>query len=373
MFLKNIKNIDWVSFVSATIISIMGLSVIYSFSGDNSLFQKQLISLCISILFYFLISNINIYFLKHSRFITFLYIFSVGLLLLVFVIGTAFSGAQSWFSLGFFAFQPTDLAKIILVFVLAKYFYKRYVEIENISHLLISGVYSLIIFILLALQPDFGSAMIVFFIWLGFIVFAGVPKRYIFSLFALGLVVFVLAFNFFFADYQKQRIKTFFNPTADVLGSGYNIVQSNIALGSGQVFGKGISYGTQNRLDFLPQENTDFIYSAIGEEWGFVGILVLYVLFLTIFLRLILVAKNGRTNFESLLVFGIALYFFVHFFVHIGINLGFMPVTGTTLPFASYGGSHLLIEFGVLGLVNAISKTNRKIRKDKISAIDIIS
>lgn len=372
LFKERFKHIDFVSFISAIVLSIMGLSVIYSFVDDNSLFQKQAISLLVSIVVYFIVSNINFYFLKNSRFITFLYIFTVTLLLVLAFLGSAFSGAQSWFSFGFFAFQPTDLAKIVLVFVLAKYFYKRHIEIQKVSHLFISGTYTFVIFILLALQPDFGSAMIVFLIWFGFITIVGVPKKYIFSLFAAGAVVFFLLFNFFFAQYQKDRILTFFNPTADVLGSGYNIVQSNIALGSGQVFGKGLSYGTQIRLNFLPQDNTDFIYSAIGEEWGFVGILVLMILFLTIFTKLILKALNGRTNFESLIIYGIALYFFTHFLVHIGINLGFMPVTGTTLPFVSYGGSHLLIEFAALGLVNAISKTNREIRKDKILTTDII-
>jgi rod shape determining protein RodA len=139
------------------------------------------------------------------------------------------------------------------------------------------------------------------------------------------------------------------------------------------LWGKGISAGTQSRLSFLPEADTDFIFSAYGEEWGFIGIIVLFSIFTILIYRLSTTASLGRTNFESLIISGIAIYFFVHFFVHVGINLGIMPVTGTTMPFMSYGGSHLLIEFFALGLVNAVSRTNRNFHRSQLVDTDIIS
>ncbi len=368
-----LKNIDFLSFFSAISLSLIGLSIIYSFGGDNGNFIKQAISLAISIIIFFVVSNMNMYFLKNSKFISFLYFGSVFLFILLIILGSSFSGAQSWFSLGFFAFQPTDLAKIILVLVLAKYFFKRHVEISRPKHLFISGTYTGILFILLAMQPDFGSAMIVFFIWFGFIMLVGIPKKYIFALFSVGAVGIFVMYNFVFADYQKERILTFLDPSRDPLGAGYNISQAHIALGSGGVWGKGISAGTQSRLSFLPEADTDFIFSAFGEEWGFVGIIVLFIIFTILIYRIVMVATKGRTNFEALLVSGIAIYLFTHFFVHTGINLGFMPVTGTTMPFMSYGGSHLLIEYFALGLVNAIAATNRDYNRGNLLETDIIS
>ena len=165
IFKKNLfSHTDFVTFFSAVALSLIGLSVIFSFGESNAAFFKQSISLSIAIVIFFIASNIDIYFLKNSRFISLLYFISVGLFLLLIVLGSAYSGAQSWFSLGFFAFQPTDLSKLVLVFILAKYFYKRHVEISRIRHLFVSGTYAGILFILLAFQPDFGSAMIVFFI-----------------------------------------------------------------------------------------------------------------------------------------------------------------------------------------------------------------
>ncbi len=365
-FLSKFKHIDWINFLLALTLSFISLTLIYSFNENNFSFYKQIISLLISIIIFFIVSNINTYFLKNSKFIFFLYLFSIFLLISLFFIGKNFSGATSWFSLGLFAFQPTDLVKIILVFILAKYFYKRHIEIKRIRHIFISGIYALIPFTLLFLQPDFGSAIIIFLIWFSFILIAGIPKKYILWIFGIGIIIFYILYNFLFADYQKERILTFIDPWRDPYGSGYNIIQAQIALGSGGLLGKGISEGTQTRLGFLPQAETDFILSAIGEEWGLLGILIIFLIFLTIIYRIIQKSTYGRTNFETFLMLGLAIYFSVNFFIHSGINLGILPVTGTVMPFMSYGGSHLIIEFAALGLINAINKTNRSINRNDI-------
>lgn len=366
------KNIDVVIFISALFLSIAGLSIVFTTGVDNSAFFKQLASLSIAISVFFVVSNWDVYFLKNSNFIYFLYFFSIMLFVSLLLFATSLSGAKSWFSFGFFSFQPTDLAKVILVLLLAKYFFKRHVEISRIKHLFVSGVYALIFVILLAAQPDLGSAIIVFFIWFGFVMVVGIPKKYIFGLLSVFFGSFFIMYNFFLAPYQVNRIDTFLNPQSDALGSGYNIIQANIALGSGGLWGKGILEGTQSRLDFLPEADTDFIFSAFGEEWGLVGIIIIFIVFMILLYRIVETAIKGRTNFESLFVSGIAIYFFTHLFVHVGINLGIMPVTGTTMPFMSYGGSHLVIEFLALGLVNAIQKTNRSFHRKDLRETDII-
>lgn len=235
-----------------------------------------------------------------------------------------------------------------------------------------SGLYALVPFVLLATQPDFGSAMIIFFIWLGMILISGLPKKMLFYFFILLFFVILLLYNFVFANYQQQRIITFFNPTADTLGSGWNIAQSKIAIGSGGWLGKGIGEGTQSRLGFLPEAKTDFIFASFAEEWGFVGVIFLFIIYLFIALKIISIAMKGRTNFESLLALGILIYFLTHFTIHIGINLGLLPVTGTTLPFMSYGGSHLLIGFFALGIVSAIYKTNKNFNRKSLKHHNIL-
>lgn len=372
-FFRNIfSNIDIVSFLSALFLSLAGLSIIFSVGDDNSAFIKQSTSLSIAILIFFIVSRWDIYFLKNSNFIYSLYFLSILLFLSLIVFATPLSGATSWFSFNFFTFQPTDFAKIILVLLLAKYFFKRHIEIYRIKHLFISGIYAFNFVILLAMQPDLGSAMIMFFIWFGFVMVAGIPKKYIFGLLSFVFGIFLILYNFFLQTYQVSRIDTFLNPQSDTLGSGYNIIQANIALGSGGLFGRGVLEGTQSRLFFLPEADTDFIFSAFGEEWGLVGIIILFIVFLILMYRIVDMATRGRTNFESLFISGIAIYFFTHFFVHVGINLGIMPVTGTTMPFMSYGGSHLVMEFFALGLVNAISKTNRSFNRRELRETDII-
>jgi len=212
------KIIDFPIFITALLLSLFGLIVIYNFTGNNYFFTKQLISLSISVFVFFILSFFDFYFLKSKKLINLIYWFSVFLLILLFVLGAAFSGAQSWFSVGLFAFQPTDLAKISLILLLSSYFSKRHVEIANFKHIIISGLYTLIIFILLLLQPDFGSAFIVFLIWFGIIIVSGVNKKHLFILLLSAIVSVLFMWNFIFANYQKERIMNFLNPKADIYG-----------------------------------------------------------------------------------------------------------------------------------------------------------
>ena len=277
-------------------------------------------------------------FLRKSSLIAGLFLAGSAVLILVLVLGRITHGVQSWFFFGGVAFQPADFMKLVLILVLAKYFSRRHIEIAHIRHILVSGLYAFIPFALILIQPDFGSAIIIFAIWLGLIMVSGVSKKHLLGVILLGAAAFLLAWSFLFADYQKARIVTFIHPLADIQGAGYNAFQSTIAVGSGGLWGKGLGYGTQSRLEFLPEYQTDFIFAAFAEEWGFAGVIILFGLYSVIIWRLIKSAMYAATNFESLFTLGVAIMLGAHFVIHVGMNVGLLPVTGLPLPFMSYGG-----------------------------------
>jgi rod shape determining protein RodA len=201
-------------------------------------------------------------------------------------------------------------------------------------------------------------------IWLGMVLVSGISKFHLFAVFATGAVIFATLWMFVFAPYQKARIYNFINPLADIHKTGYNVFQSTIAVGSGQLTGKGLGFGTQSRLKFLPVPQSDFIFAAFSEEWGFVGSFMILVLYGLVIWRILYLASLGASNFEMLYGMGIAIFFMSHILVNIGMNLGLMPVTGIPLPFMSYGGSHLLTEFAGLGILMSMRKYGRPAHRD---------
>jgi rod shape determining protein RodA len=265
-------------------------------------------------------------------------------------------GARQRFDLGFFSLQVSDPAKLILIALLAKYFAKRHELIGDFKHILVSGFYVLIVFGLILVQPDFGSAIIIAAIWFGMVLVAGIRFRHVAIVFILGMVALGGMWQFVFQDYQKDRIMTFVDPLSDIQGTGYNAYQSTVTVGSGQILGKGIGYGTQSKFLYLPEYETDFIFAAFAEEWGLVGVSVLFVLFGVVIWRLLYHATMAISNFEKLFAAGVAIFLLAHFFIHVGINIGVLPVTGTTVPFLSYGGSHLLTEFVAIAMVLGMSR-----------------
>lgn len=362
--MRLLRQTDWALIVSATAITLLGILSMTSFGGENQFAPRQAVWLVLGLVVFFVASAIDWRFLRRTVSVVLVYVFAVTLLLLLFVIGSTFQGAQSWFNLGAFAVQPADPAKLALIIVLAKYFSRRHIEIARIRHILVSGAYMFIIFLLLFLQPDFGSAIIVLGLWAGVVLLAGIPLRHLALLVAIGAVAFSGLWFFAFADYQKDRIVSFIHPLADVQGVGYNAFQSTVAVGSGGILGKGLGYGTQSRLQFLPEHETDFIFAAFTEEWGLGGAVLLLFLFGVLLYRLVSNARRGATNFETLFALGVAMLIVVHGTIHIGMNIGLLPVTGTTLPFMSYGGSHLIIEFLMLGMVNAMRSYGALVHKD---------
>jgi rod shape determining protein RodA len=335
-----------------------------TFSSENIFFERQVIWIIFSVSVALFLSQVDFSFLRRTNIIVALYVLSVVVLASIFIFGYVALGAQSRFDLGLFSLQPSDPIKIILILLLAKYFSRRHIEIANIRHILISGLYTALIFILVFLQPDFGSAIIVFCIWLGMVMVSGISMRHLGMVILLGSVVFGGLWLGVFEEYQKQRILTFIHPLTDIQGAGYNAYQSTIAVGSGQVLGKGIGYGTQSKLQFLPEYETDFIFAAFTEEWGFIGALMVFALFGIMIFRILDTARRGATNFEVLFGAGLAILLVSHFAIHVGMNIGLLPVTGTTIPFMSYGGSHLLMEFGGIGILLGMRKYARAVSKE---------
>jgi rod shape determining protein RodA len=364
-FLKNIfSNVDWILLGSILPVVGFGLITMNSFVDTGNFFDRQLIWLVISLVVFFILSNIDFKFLRRTQVIIWLYLIIVALLLSLFVLGSVYQGAQSWLSIGGFSFQPSEISKLVLILLLAKYFSRRHVEIKNLRHIIVSGVYAFVVFALVAMQPDFGSALIIFMIWLGMVLVSGISYKHLLIVFVGGSLAFSGLWGFAFQDYQKDRIKTFLNPLSDIQGTGYNAFQSTVAVGSGQVLGKGIGYGTQSRLEFLPEYETDFIFAAFSEEWGFVGVLILLSLYLTFIWRILINSMNGSTNFEILFGVGLSILYMSHLIIHVGMNIGLLPVTGLTLPFMSYGGTSLMLSFAGIGVLMGMRKYNRTIHKD---------
>lgn len=363
-FFKKLSSIDWVLVGAIIPILIAGLLTMSSFSSTNIFFNRQIIWIAISFIIFFTLSTIDFKFLRKTQIIFASYLGTCFILLLLFFIGATIKGAQGWFNLGAFSIQPSEIAKIVLILLLAKYFSRRHIEIKNFKHIIISGIYAGIIFVLVALQPDFGSALIIFAIWFGMVFVSGISKKHVLVVFTLAALAMTFLWSFVFMDYQKTRIMTFIHPLEDIRGAGYNAYQSTITVGSGQVLGKGVGYGTQSRLKFLPEYQTDFIFAAYAEEWGFIGVIILFMLYLLVLWRILKTAMNGATNFEILFGMGISIMIVAHMVVHIGMNVGIMPVTGITIPFMSYGGSHLVTTFAALGILQSMRRYSSSVHKD---------
>jgi rod shape determining protein RodA len=357
--------IDWVMLGAAVTLVLFGLVTMNSFVGSNYYFEKQGIWLVVSLCVFFGVSLVDWSFLKRTQVLITLFGALLVLLGSLLVLVRAIKGAQSWIDFGLFSFQPTDFAKLLLILILAKYFSRRHVEIAHIRHVIVSGVYAFILFCLVAIQPDFGGAVIIASVWLGMVLISGISRKHILILFTCAAIAFTVLWNFGFKDYQKDRILTFIHPLADIRGTGYNAYQSTIAVGSGEIVGKGIGYGTQSKLKFLPEYQTDFIFAAFAEEWGFLGVILFFGAFSVLIWRIIANARRGTTNFEILYGLGLSILFMSHFFINVGMNMGLLPVTGITLPFVSYGGSHLLTSFFALGILQSQRRYMRGVHKEE--------
>ncbi|MDD4955853.1 MAG: rod shape-determining protein RodA [Candidatus Omnitrophica bacterium] len=340
------------------LLTILSLSSIYSSlhqAGsftDRGIFYKEIMWVVISwiILLLFSLLNYRLYF--DLAYI--LYGMNIVLLIAVDLFGRSALGAQRWLNIGGFNFQPSELSKIITIFFLARVFSEASPK-GFFKGVLMPFFVLMLNVLLIAKQPDLGTALVLVFLFflMGFA--SNNKKRYFVALIVTALVLSPFAWNHL-KDYQKKRLIVFLNPNAEPLGAGYTIIQSKIAIGSGQFFGKGFLSGTQNQFNFLPERHTDFIFTVIAEEWGFLGAIALLMIYIFIINNILLVARYQKDNFAQLLLIGTACLFFIHVFINIGMTLGILPVVGIPLLFVSYGGTHLLVSFILLGILLNIKR-----------------
>jgi len=286
----------------------------------------------------------------------------IGMLLLVLTIGKLSHGMQGWISLGPVTIQPSEIAKVCFIITLSVHLSKVKEKLNKPSVVLLLCLHLLSYILPVLLQPDFGTAMVFAVIFAFELFFAGISRKYIIGVISLVAVA-SPAVWLFLADYQKKRIISFFNPENDPTGSGYHVLQSKLAIGSGQLFGRGYIKGPQTQSGYLPEKQTDFIFSVIGEEAGFIGALFITLLLIIIVYRCFDNARScSHDSFGELLCIGVGAMFFFHIIENVGMCLGIMPITGIPLPFISYGGSNLVTSFLCIGLVQSVRMRRRAVK-----------
>ena len=354
------RKFNWYLLIPAFLLTLFGLISIYSIDlGNNDFlaFKKQIIFFVFSLLLMFLFSSIDFRFLKtNSRFVLALYFLSLLLLIGLIFFGTMSRGVRGWYRIGPFSLDPIPFAAIILIIILSKYFSTRHVETKRLKPILFSGLYMAIPVLFVLLQPDLGSSLILICVWLGIIIFSGIKLKHFIILGLISVILLVLAWGFWLQDYQKQRIMSFLKPDIDPQGISWNLNQSKIAIGSGGLLGKGITKGSQGQYGFLPESRTDFIFSSIAEETGFIGIFFLIIIIAFLFYQIIKVSFTASNNFTRLFAAGFSFLFLSQAVINMGMVLGLLPVIGIPLPFVSYGGSHLLAFYLGLGILQSLSK-----------------
>lgn len=345
---------DYLLFASLSLIICLGLLILISLSYNDkpqfSSFKKQVLFFIFGFGIFFLLSNLD-WRIFSKYFIIFLYFLILLLLFLVLIVGSKIKGSAGWFNLGFFHFQPSELAKIILILILAKFLANKHLELWQFSNLLKTAIFVSLPVLLLILQPDLGGALILLSIWFFMILIAGIRLNQVILLISIFIISSILVWNFALKDYQRNRIINFLNPSVDPLGIGYNREQALIAIGSGKIFGKGLGWGTQTHLRFLPLAKTDFIFAALAEELGLVGVIFLLSCFLIFIFRLVHWSNIFEDNFSKLFTIGFTFKILLETFINIGMNVGLLPIIGIALPFVSLGGSHLLADFFALGII----------------------
>jgi len=353
----HLKKLDWILIAAAILLVGFGLLSLYSSSvskGDFLNFKKQLIFFGIG---FFLMLIFSFFdwraFRENPYLILTLYFFCLIGLIGLFFFAEAIRGAKGWYKVGPISLDPIEFTKIVLIILLAKYFSMRHIEMYRVRHILLSGFYVLLPAVLIFLQPNLGSAIILIAVWLGILIISGIKLRHFLILVLCFLLILILSWNTVLKDYQKERILSFFYPI-EPLGISWSQNQAKIAIGSGGLFGQGMGKGSQTQYGFLPEPQTDFIFSAIAEETGLIGVGILLLLFSILIWRIMKIAISAQSNFPRLFASGLSILLISQIFIHIGMNLGILPIIGISLPLISYGGSNLITTFIGLGILQSI-------------------
>ena len=347
------KRHDW--YLNAAILFFMAASFIILYSIKPQFFWRQLAWWAVSAGIIVLFTRIDWRTLVNYRWVIYSIYGSVLLLLLATIlIAPSIRHAKSWIVIGTFQFQTSELAKTALIILLSYFLARYHVGIANWRVLLTTFLYFALPAGLILLQPDLGTVLIIFGIWFGFLLVSGIRWRHLLIGFLVLAVLAGVCWNYFLKDYQKSRIRLLFNPEADPLGINYNVIQSKIAIGSAGWFGKGFKQGTQVQLGFLPESHSDFILASFIEEWGLIGGLAVVGMFVFLVLRIIKIGLESENNFSKLICLGTAFMFLMQFMLNVGSTIGLLPVVGVSFPFLSYGGSNLLTNSILIGIIQSI-------------------
>lgn len=335
-------------------ISVLNL---YGIGGaDHTLFRKQIVLIVLGLGLMALCSWANYRYLKnYSGPVVAVYILSLILVAMP-LFFTAIRNIRAWIVIGGYTFEPSELAKLAFVILMAKYFSQRHVHINQFRHIVVSGIYCAIPTLIILLQPDLGSAVILLIVWAVMLLSVGINKRHLFLLAVVAIIGAYLAWIFALAPYQKERISAFINPYSDPTGYGYHIIQSQAAIGSGHWFGAGLGKGSQATLGFLPEPYNDFAFAALGEQFGIAGMAVVLGLMGVIVWRILIIGGRATNNFARLYCVGTATVILAHVVISASVNIGLLPITGIPFSLLSYGGSHLLALMIALGTVQSIER-----------------
>ncbi|OGY59033.1 MAG: hypothetical protein A3H06_01515 [Candidatus Colwellbacteria bacterium RIFCSPLOWO2_12_FULL_44_13] len=352
--METLKRLDW-PLIGAVAFLITAGSVVFASSAEE-LLGRQLTWLAIGSACAIGLTLLNLKSLIGYRWVI-LGVYGGGVLLLLAtqLFGTVINNSKSWILIGNYQIQPSEFMKAALIILFASFFARRHIGIARMSHLLISFIYFAIPAALVFLEPDLGTTILLFGIWFSFLLVSEIPWRYL----LIGLVILILVstvyWNVGLADYQKERVRGLFNPEYDPLGINYSVIQSKIAIGSAGFLGKGFEQGTQLQLGFLPAAQTDFVFASFVEEWGILGGMLVILAFLLIIIRIVRIGMRSDNNFSRLFCLGSAALFTLQCTVNLGSTLGFLPVIGVSFPFLSYGGSNLLTNLALVGIIQNIA------------------
>ncbi len=357
------KYFDTPLLIVSGLLLLLGLAIQYAVSlsgGTLGIFYRQLVFSIAGIIIFIFFASYNYHRLAKLNRIAYVVLILALIFLLIF--GDPIRGSARWIDFGFFQLQPAELAKIIVGIGLARWLYINRGQINSWKNFLIMLGYAAVPAGLIFLEPDLGSATIVMGVWFGIMLISPLKKSYIALFLVFMVIVGALGWQFAARDYQKQRVEVFINPDKDPKGKGYNVRQAIIAVGSGEVLGRGLGRGLQSQLKFLPERQTDFIFASSAEEIGFVGSLALLFLYYLLFRRLIKIMKYARDDLALYITGGILFLFLAQVIINIGMNIGLLPVTGIPLPFLTYGGSSLLVTSIALGIVQNVAQQSKTLR-----------
>ncbi|OGZ24405.1 MAG: hypothetical protein A2896_01200 [Candidatus Nealsonbacteria bacterium RIFCSPLOWO2_01_FULL_43_32] len=354
----HLKRLDWPIVIGTVLLIGIGLLSLYSSSlskADFLNFQKQLVFAAIGLLLMFVFSLMDWRLLRNDPYLVFiLYVLSCLALAGLFFFAEETRGVRGWYKVGPVSFDPIEFAKLTLIILLAKYFSIYHVEVYRLRHILISTLYILIPSVLIFFHPDLGSVLLIISLWLAILVISGIKIRAFLIIILCLLLILALGWSFMLQDYQKERIISFLLPQFEPLGIGWSETQSKIAIGSGGILGQGLGQGSQTQYGFLSEPQTDFIFAALAEEFGLLGVSIIFVLFSLLIWRIIKITLAAQTNFPRIFAAGLAILLALQIFINIGMNLGLLPIIGIALPLVSYGGSGLILTCIGLGIIQSI-------------------